>query len=92
MTVTSGWRDEKSSSVVKRPASVAPERLAEVKSLAGIRVIDEIDDMALLMEADEGALERHADRLSGFTVAPEGTYDLPKNPSKPKAKGGLDDD
>lgn len=78
--------------VVKRPPSLDPERLDLVRSMAGIRVVDEIDDMALLVEADEQSLERHSDRLAGLTVAPEQAYDIPQDPSKPTIEGGSDDD
>ncbi len=66
--------------VLKRRTLATGSDIDQVGALDGVRVIDRIDDKALLIEADEATMNRHIAALADWTVAPEVTYPPPSEP------------
>jgi hypothetical protein len=56
-----------------------------IRKLDGIRIIDETNDVAMLVEAGADTMERHRDQLAGWTVSEETGYSLPA-PGAPQSR------
>ena len=78
--------------VVKRQAGAeAAAGLARLDDLAGIEIIDRIDDGAALVNVEEAHLAALRDALPGWSVAPESGVARPAPPF-PRGKWKLGED
>lgn len=63
--------------VLKRQAGTSSLNGDQVRELPGIRVIDQMDDTAMLVEADAETIKTYQGSLAGWVISEETTYQTP---------------
>ncbi|MGW5840026.1 hypothetical protein ACWFZ6_18645 [Methylorubrum extorquens] len=67
--------------VLKRRAGDALS-CKQIRALDGVRVIDQTNDVAVLVEADASTIEQHRSALAGWTIAKETEFPTPAGRDK----------
>ena len=64
--------------VLKRQRTAEASSISEISRVPGLSVIEQINDQALLVEADSDVLKENSAALTGWTIGPETYNRLPK--------------